>query len=91
MVLAKPYKVLSSFVFDWSFAPLKSRQLDLYEALSPKPTSKKIITKKGILKPRTADDVLTEEHKKEFVYPSHRFLLHYSLIFGLQIFNKKFV
>lgn len=39
IVNSKPYKVLSSYAFDWTFVPLKRRFEEM--ALSPKPTAKR--------------------------------------------------
>lgn len=84
----KPYKVLSCFVYDWSFVPLKRREFDTSK-VSPKPKKKRAarqvnfrsdVTSKdragpsGLSKRKDSSDmnVLTKEDEQEFKFPSHR-------------------
>ena len=77
IVSNKPYKVLSCFVFDWTFAPLKRGAMD-GTVISPKPSSSRGSSKKKTVaklsKPK--EDPLqftgTQDDEKEFVHPSHR-------------------
>lgn len=63
IVTWKPYKVLSCFVYDWSYIPLKRGKLD--EPLTP--------TRK-LIKNKTATNI-TPEDDKEFLYKSHKFFV----------------
>ena len=61
--------MLSCFSYDWNFTPLKRRDLNIHEEMSPKPPrlSKGKERKETVIE----DSVCTEEDKEEFVYPSH--------------------
>lgn len=87
MVLAKPYKILSCFVYDWTYAPLKRGQMMSEERDRPKVkklTKKKPQTTKtnSAVNDENSDDNnsdnpldydCTQDDEKEFVHPSHRY------------------
>lgn len=74
LVERKPYKILSCFSYDWKFTPLKRRELNLHEKLSPKPRQVLKLIKKEKRKEKGTESGCTEEDNKEFVFPSHRYL-----------------
>lgn len=67
IVIQKPYKILSTFVYDWSYAPLKRRQLEevLSGPTSPKPNTAVTRKKKSSISNK-------DKSMNEFVFPSHR-------------------
>lgn len=81
IVSNKPFKILSSFGYEWSFPPLKRGQLEevMKEPLSPKPG--KIIRNKAAQKcfgktvqstPCSKEKKTCREDDLEFTHPSHR-------------------
>lgn len=67
IVTWKPYKALSCFVYDWSYAPLKRREAQ--DALQLEP--KKLIKNKADTD-RISATSLSEEEEREFSEKSHR-------------------
>lgn len=65
IVTWKPYKALSCFVYDWSYAPLRRGQHNLAEPITPKPS-----------KCRKKNDIndlhSTFDDDSEFVFKSHK-------------------
>lgn len=61
IVAWKPYKLLSCFVYDWSYAPLKRRELK--NALTPVVETKKLKDKA----PKTEDDCFKHKSHRAFI------------------------
>lgn len=68
IVSAKPFKVLSSFVYDWTYVPLKRGNMDRSKPISPKPKSQSSGLSISIGKEKSVVRDLDEELE----YPSHR-------------------
>lgn len=90
MVNSKPYKLLSCFAFDWTYAPLKRREMELEKPVTPKPSGRASTATSS--KQRRAKSVdlgsntkgkgkmvmnftLTREDEAEFTLPSHRYVI----------------
>ena len=81
IVISKPFKVLSSFVYDWTFAPLKRGGMEVPISPKPKSTMKKGRTsgKKSVSISQGRSPVSSSSQSNlsscadtEFEHPSHR-------------------
>lgn len=69
MVASKPYKLLSCFVFDWTYAPLKRRQV---ESSMNEPRNPKIKSIKSKAAKKSYEDSTSVDDGDKFLHPSHR-------------------
>ena len=86
IVCLKPYKVLSCFVYDWTYVPLKRRDTDFDNPMSPKPdqasrssstpgrTSQNISSSQpSQVSGSSTAPISSKEPEEDLLLPSHRY------------------
>lgn len=72
IVVWKPYKALSCFVYDWSYTPLKRREVQEALSIGPKKLIKNNAATENVSVSEKSVSSLSKEEENEFTEKSHR-------------------